>query len=74
MSTRPAPYSQLWLLVGGNGAGKNTFHRLFLAPYGLPFVNNASADSPFRPVATIRQGLVERHADPLPGWAEALLN
>jgi len=28
---------QLWLLVGGNGAG--TFHRLFLEPLGLPFVN-----------------------------------
>ena len=30
---------QLWLLVGGNGAGKSTFHRLFLEPLGLPFVN-----------------------------------
>lgn len=195
MSTRPVPDRQLWLLVGGNGAGKSTFHRLFLAPHGLPFVNaddlarlldpqapearaeeaakiaeqqretlllrglsfcfetvyshpskvdftarakalgyevilvlihlgdaelnqarisqrvaagghavpadkvisriprllehvktalplcdlvtlidNASADNPFRPVATIRRGLVERHQDPLPSWAEALLN
>lgn len=30
---------QLWLLVGGNGAGKSTFFRLFLEPVGLPFVN-----------------------------------
>ena len=30
---------QLWLLVGGNGAGKSTFHRLVLEPLGLPFVN-----------------------------------
>jgi predicted ABC-type ATPase len=30
---------QLWLLVGGNGAGKTTFHRLVLEPLGLPFVN-----------------------------------
>lgn len=30
---------QLWLLVGGNGAGKSTFHRLFLEPLGVPFVN-----------------------------------
>ncbi|EXJ16812.1 zeta toxin family protein [Imhoffiella purpurea] len=30
---------QLWLLAGGNGAGKSTFYRLQLAPLGLPFVN-----------------------------------
>jgi len=30
---------QLWLLVGGNGAGKSTFYRLYLQPLGLPFVN-----------------------------------
>jgi predicted ABC-type ATPase len=30
---------QLWLLVGGNGAGKSTFYRLVLEPMGLPFVN-----------------------------------
>jgi predicted ABC-type ATPase len=30
---------QLWLLVGGNGAGKSTFHRLALERLGLPFVN-----------------------------------
>jgi predicted ABC-type ATPase len=30
---------QLWLLVGGNGAGKSTFYRLVLEPRGLPFVN-----------------------------------
>ena len=35
MSERP----QLWILVGGNGAGKSTFHRLALEPLGLPFVN-----------------------------------
>ncbi len=35
MSTQP----QLWLLVGGNGAGKSTFHRLVLERLGLPFVN-----------------------------------
>jgi predicted ABC-type ATPase len=30
---------QLWLLVGGNGAGKSTFYQLVLEPLGLPFVN-----------------------------------
>jgi predicted ABC-type ATPase len=30
---------QLWLLVGGNGAGKSTFYRLTLEPLGIPFVN-----------------------------------
>lgn len=30
---------QLWLLAGGNGAGKTTFYRLQLEPLALPFVN-----------------------------------
>lgn len=30
---------QLWLLAGGNGAGKSTFYRTQLAPFGVPFVN-----------------------------------
>ncbi len=30
---------QLWLLAGGNGAGKSTFYRLFLEPRGLKFIN-----------------------------------
>jgi predicted ABC-type ATPase len=30
---------QLWLLAGGNGAGKSTFYRLMLEPMGMPFVN-----------------------------------
>ena len=30
---------QLWLLAGGNGAGKTTFYRLQLEPLGIPFVN-----------------------------------
>jgi predicted ABC-type ATPase len=30
---------QLWLLAGGNGAGKSTFYQTRLAPKGLPFVN-----------------------------------
>lgn len=30
---------QLWLLAGGNGAGKSTFFRLFLEPKGIKFIN-----------------------------------
>ena len=30
---------QLWLLAGGNGAGKSTFYRLALAPRGIKLVN-----------------------------------
>ncbi len=43
---------QLWILVGGNGAGKSTFYEHYLKPLGLPFVNadviarNAYPDAP----------------------------
>lgn len=30
---------QLWILAGGNGAGKSTFYSKFLAHRGLPFLN-----------------------------------
>lgn len=30
---------QLWMIVGGNGAGKSTFYQQRLQPLGLPFVN-----------------------------------
>lgn len=30
---------QLWIIVGGNGAGKTTFYRHFLNPYSIPFIN-----------------------------------
>ncbi|MFT5218994.1 MAG: putative ABC-type ATPase [Planctomycetota bacterium] len=30
---------QLWMLVGGNGAGKSTFFDLFLKPKGILFIN-----------------------------------
>jgi len=30
---------QLWVLAGGNGAGKSTFYSLYLAKYGIKFVN-----------------------------------
>lgn len=43
---------QLWVLAGGNGAGKTTFYNLFLAPKGINFLNAdiiASAISPDNP-------------------------
>lgn len=30
---------RLWILAGGNGAGKSSFYRTFLKPAGIPFVN-----------------------------------
>lgn len=33
------PGKQLWVLAGGNGAGKSTFYRLYLQPLGFGFVN-----------------------------------
>ncbi len=30
---------QLWLLAGGNGAGKSTYYEQFLKPLNLPFIN-----------------------------------
>jgi len=30
---------QLWVLAGGNGAGKSTFYQIFLAPAGIKIIN-----------------------------------
>lgn len=30
---------ELWIIVGGNGAGKSTFYHTFLKPQGIPFIN-----------------------------------
>jgi predicted ABC-type ATPase len=30
---------QLWVLAGGNGAGKSTFYQLALAPRGMKLIN-----------------------------------
>ncbi len=43
---------QVWILAGGNGAGKSTFYRLFLAPAGIRLINAdviAKALSPDNP-------------------------
>jgi predicted ABC-type ATPase len=30
---------QLWVLAGGNGAGKSTFYHHYLEPKNIPFIN-----------------------------------
>lgn len=30
---------QIWVLTGGNGAGKSTFYHTQLKSFGLPFIN-----------------------------------
>ncbi len=56
---------QLWLLTGGNGAGKTTFYRLFLEPKDVKLVNAdviAKKISPENPekVSYEAAGLAER--------------
>ena len=34
-----SPKKQLWILVGGNGAGKSTFYHTRLQRTGIPFIN-----------------------------------
>ena len=36
---KPRNKKQLWLLAGGNGAGKSTFYRTRLEPLGMAFIN-----------------------------------
>ena len=42
--------SQLWILCGGNGAGKSTFYRTFLLPKGLEIVSVDEAARQFEPL------------------------
>jgi hypothetical protein len=39
----------------------------------LRVYDNSSALDPLRPVLTIRQGVLQRHQNPLPPWAAALI-
>ena len=41
--------SQLWVLAGGNGAGKTTFYEKRLKPLGLPFINADEIAKQFYP-------------------------
>lgn len=52
---------QLWVLVGGNGAGKSTFYRLALEPLGIPFVNADLIARAFYPDAPEENSLRAAH-------------
>lgn len=43
------PRKEIWLLAGANGAGKSTFHRLFLEPRGVVLVNADRIAKSLRP-------------------------
>jgi predicted ABC-type ATPase len=56
------PRKELWLLVGANGSGKSTFHRLFLEPRGVALVNAdliARSLRPRDPSAVAREAAAE---------------
>lgn len=42
---------QIWVLTGGNGAGKSTFYNTQLKPLGLPFINADSIAKELYPEA-----------------------
>ena len=67
---------QLWVIAGGNGAGKTTFCNLYLAKYGVKFVNADSIAMTIDPehpenasyhaatlAAKIREDLISQLAD-----------
>jgi predicted ABC-type ATPase len=52
---------QLWVLAGGNGAGKTTFYRLFLAPRGIKLLNADMAAAAIDPESPDRAGYAAAH-------------
>lgn len=52
---------QLWVLAGGNGAGKTTFHRLFLAPRGLKLLNADMIAAEIDPESPEKAGYAAAH-------------
>lgn len=51
----------LWVLAGGNGAGKTTFYRLFLAPRGIKLLNADMAAAAIDPESPERAGYAAAH-------------
>jgi len=52
---------QLWILAGGNGAGKTTFHRLFLAPRGLKLLNADMVSAEINPESPEKAAYAAAH-------------
>jgi predicted ABC-type ATPase len=52
---------QLWVLAGGNGAGKTTFYRLFLAPRGIKLLNADMVAAAIDPEFPERAGYAAGH-------------
>jgi predicted ABC-type ATPase len=52
---------QLWVLAGGNGAGKTTFHRLFLAPRGIKLLNADLIAAKINPESPEKAGYEAAH-------------
>lgn len=52
---------QLWVLAGGNGAGKTTFYRLFLAPRGIKLLNADLIAAAINPVFPEKAGYEASH-------------
>lgn len=52
---------QLWVLAGGNGAGKTTFYRLFLAPRGIKLLNADMAAAAIDPQSPAKAGYAAAH-------------
>lgn len=52
---------QLWVLAGGNGAGKTTFYRLFLAPRGIKLLNADMVAAEINPESPAKAGYAAAH-------------
>jgi predicted ABC-type ATPase len=52
---------QLWVLAGGNGAGKSTFYRLLLAPRGVKLLNADVIAAALNPKAPEKAAYMAAH-------------
>jgi len=52
---------QIWVLAGGNGAGKTTFYRFFLAPRGIKLLNADLIAAKINPESPEKAGYAAAH-------------
>jgi predicted ABC-type ATPase len=52
---------QVWVLAGGNGAGKTTFYRLFLGPHGIKLLNADLIAAEINPGSPEQAGYMAAH-------------